>query len=88
MRPRCVSGNVCKRTSMCYQPGGEIMASLLAVVTIVLINGCFHNGPVMCPMSVIMAQGVYWAEGQYTDFEDHYYRPRTHNRAIMKTPFS
>jgi hypothetical protein len=56
MRPRCVSGNVCKQTSMCYQPGGEIMASLLAVVTIVLINGCFHNGPVMCPRSVIMAR--------------------------------
>ena len=47
--------------------------------TIVLINLCFHNGPVMCPRSLIMAQG---------DFEGHYYRPRTHNRAIMKTPFS
>ena len=23
--------------------------------TIVLINGCFHNGPVICPRSVIMA---------------------------------
>ena len=27
-------------------------------ITIVLTNGCFHNGPVMCPRSVIMAQGV------------------------------
>ena len=24
---------------------------------IVLINGCFHNGPVICPRLVIMAQG-------------------------------
>jgi len=26
--------------------------------TIVLINGCFHNVPVMCPRSVIMVQGI------------------------------
>jgi hypothetical protein len=31
--------------------------------TIVLINGCFHNGPVRCPRLVIMAQGrLYWPE--------------------------
>ena len=26
-------------------------------ITIVLINGCFHNGPVKCRRLVIMAQG-------------------------------
>ena len=31
--------------------------------TIVLINGCFHNGPVICPRLVIMAQWrLYWSE--------------------------
>jgi hypothetical protein len=31
--------------------------------TIVLINGCFHNGPIICPRLVIMAQGrLYWPE--------------------------
>jgi hypothetical protein len=31
--------------------------------TIVLINGCFYNGPVICPRLVIMAQGrLYWPE--------------------------
>ena len=31
--------------------------------TIVLINGCFHNGPVICPRLVIMAQGrLHWSE--------------------------
>jgi hypothetical protein len=30
---------------------------------IVLINGCFHNGPVICPRLVIMAKGrLYWPE--------------------------
>ena len=28
------------------------------IIIIVLINGCFHNGPAMCPRSVTMAQGV------------------------------
>jgi hypothetical protein len=29
----------------------------------VLRNGCFHNGPVICPRLVIMAQGrLYWPE--------------------------
>jgi hypothetical protein len=42
---------------------------------------CFHNGPVMCPRSVIMALEVSVlslgvASGQY-------YRPWAHNRAIM-----
>ena len=33
------------------------------VITIVLINGCFHNGPVKCPRLVIMTQGrLYWPE--------------------------
>ena len=33
------------------------------VITIVLINGCFHNGRVICPRLVIMAQGrLYWPE--------------------------
>ena len=27
-------------------------------ITIVLINECFHNGPVICPRSVIMAKDV------------------------------
>jgi hypothetical protein len=28
-----------------------------------LRNGCFHNGPVICPRLVIMAQGrLYWPE--------------------------
>ena len=32
-------------------------------IIIVLINGCFHNGPVICPRLVIMAQGrLYWPE--------------------------
>jgi hypothetical protein len=29
----------------------------------VLIHGCFHNGPVICPRLVIMALGrLYWPE--------------------------
>ena len=32
---------------------------------IVLINGCFHNGPVMCPRFVIMAQGVRIGQRQH-----------------------
>jgi hypothetical protein len=33
---------------------------------IVLINGCFHNGPVICPRLAIMTQArLYWPEGQY-----------------------
>jgi hypothetical protein len=33
------------------------------IITIVLINGCFHNGPVICPRLVIIAQGrLYWPE--------------------------
>jgi hypothetical protein len=32
-------------------------------IIIVLINGCFHNGPVICPRLVIMAQGrLYWPD--------------------------
>ena len=27
-------------------------------INIILINGCFYNGPVMCPRSLIMAQEV------------------------------
>jgi len=35
----------------------------LVCINIVLINGCFHNGPVICPRLVIMAQGrLYWPE--------------------------
>ena len=37
-------------------------------IIIVLINGCFHNGPVICPRLVIMTQGrLYWPEGWRSD---------------------
>ena len=29
----------------------------IQIITIVLMNGCFYNGPVICPRSVIMARG-------------------------------
>ena len=31
---------------------------IIIIIIIVLGKGCFHNGPVMCPRSVKMAQGV------------------------------
>ena len=38
---------------------------------IVLINGCFHNGPVICPRLVIMAQGrLYWPETIFKSVEN------------------
>jgi hypothetical protein len=39
-----------------------------------LINFVFNH-------CTVLARGN--AEGQYTDFEGHYYRPRSHNRAII-----
>jgi hypothetical protein len=50
----------------------------------VLRKGCFHNGPVMCPRSVIMALEV--SVLSLGVASGHYYRPWAHNRAIMKTP--
>ena len=40
----------------------HLIASILSIqyrlYIIVLINVCFHNGPVMCPRSLIMTQEV------------------------------
>ena len=44
-------------------PGEAYINNGLSRLIKVLRKGCFHNGPVMCPRSVIMALGI--ASGQY-----------------------
>ena len=37
-----------------------------------LRNGCFHNGPVICPRLVIMTQGrLYWPEAIFEVIKTH-----------------
>jgi hypothetical protein len=59
---------------------------------IVLINGCFLNGPVICPRLVIMAQGrLYWPEATpraSTTFRGPLWLNRGHiNGSLWKHPF-
>jgi hypothetical protein len=62
-------------------------------ITIVLINGCFHNGPVISPRLVIMAQGrLYWPKAMLranTTFRGPLCLNRGHIAGpLWKTPIS
>ena len=62
-------------------------------ITIVLINGCFHNGPVISPRLVIMAQGrLYWPKAMLranTTFRGPLCLNRGHIASpLWKTPIS
>jgi hypothetical protein len=46
-----------------FKKNEDYLKLKLAGNNIVLIHGCFHNGPVICPRLVIMALGrLYWPE--------------------------
>jgi hypothetical protein len=48
---------------LCVYNGTHIYICNYLFVNIVLINECFHNGPVIYPRLVIMAQGrLFWPE--------------------------
>ena len=49
---------------------------IIIVLHVHVINECFHNVPVMCPMSVIMAQGVCIVVSFYIT-QDNFFSPLT-----------
>ena len=55
---RILHGWTARRKKMCFCRSNALIPCSLCdskINIIVLINGCFHNGPVICPRLVIMA---------------------------------